>query len=98
MTPSAGAASSFRLDVKGAEIRQALEAVGVRPILIKGPAFARLLYADLFRSLDDAVVDAEERTDRMMAEPDFREGVSAFAEKRPPRFADLPPPPPPAQT
>ena len=38
------AASTFRLDIKGAEVRQALAAVGIRTVLLKGPAFTRLLY------------------------------------------------------
>lgn len=46
MSAAAAAASTFRLDVKGAEIRRLLAAAGVRTVLIKGPAFARLLYAD----------------------------------------------------
>jgi hypothetical protein len=41
---SATAASTFRLDVKGGEVRAALAASGVRAVLIKGPALARLLY------------------------------------------------------
>jgi Uncharacterised nucleotidyltransferase len=43
---SATAASTFRLDIKGAEIRQAFGAAGIRTILLKGPALARLLYPD----------------------------------------------------
>jgi hypothetical protein len=39
-------ASTFRLDVKGAEIRQAFGAAGIRTILLKGRAFALLLYPD----------------------------------------------------
>lgn len=38
------AARSFRLDVKGAEVRHVLAQAGVRTVLLKGPAFARLLY------------------------------------------------------
>jgi hypothetical protein len=36
---------ALRLDVKGTEVRQALQDAGVATILIKGPAFARLLYS-----------------------------------------------------
>jgi hypothetical protein len=39
------AASSFRLDVKGAEVRAAFAATGVTSILLKGRAFTHLLYA-----------------------------------------------------
>jgi len=40
---------------KGAEIRQALNAVGVRAVLIKGPVHARLLYPDpALRAYTDA--------------------------------------------
>ena len=40
----AAAASTFRLDVKGAEIREALTTRGIRTVLLKGPALARMLY------------------------------------------------------
>jgi hypothetical protein len=43
---AATAASTFRLDVKGSEIRQAFNAAGIRTVLLKGPAFGRLLYRD----------------------------------------------------
>ena len=52
----ATAASTFRLDVKGAEVRAALERAGIRSVLLKGPAFARLLYRDA-RSRDYTDVD-----------------------------------------
>jgi enoyl-CoA hydratase/carnithine racemase len=39
-----------------------------------------------------AVANAEALLDPMMAGPDYREGVAAMREKRPPRFSDLPPP------
>jgi hypothetical protein len=50
------AAGTFRLDVKGAEVRAALEQAGVRTVLLKGPAFARLLYGPA-RSRDYMDVD-----------------------------------------
>ncbi len=37
-----------------------------------------------------AVANAEALLDPMMAGPDYREGVAALREKRPPRFTDLP--------
>jgi hypothetical protein len=40
------AAGTFRLDVKGAEIRGALLATGLRPVLLKGRPFANLLYGE----------------------------------------------------
>lgn len=43
---SLAAAHCFRLDIKGAEVRGALSAVGVFPVLLKGRAFAELLYPD----------------------------------------------------
>jgi hypothetical protein len=38
------AATAFLLDVKGAQVREALGAAGIGSVLLKGPAFARLLY------------------------------------------------------
>lgn len=38
------AAHTFRLDIKGAEVRSALRDVGVATVLLKGRAFAHLLY------------------------------------------------------
>jgi hypothetical protein len=40
------AATSWRLDVKGADVRASLAAAGVPCLLLKGRAFAALLYAD----------------------------------------------------
>ena len=40
------AAATWRVDVKGAEVRSALAAAGVPALLLKGRAFASLLYAD----------------------------------------------------
>lgn len=74
---SATAAGTFRLDVKGAEIRQALHAAGIRTVLLKGPAFARLLYRDS-RSRGysdvDLLVDpaAVQRAEQILAAVEFR--------------------------
>jgi enoyl-CoA hydratase/carnithine racemase len=46
----------------------------------------RQLYADLHRDVGSAVAESEALLDRMATEPDFREGVRAWQEKRPPRF------------
>jgi enoyl-CoA hydratase/carnithine racemase len=46
----------------------------------------RQLYADLHRDVGSAVVEAEALLERMATEPDFREGVAAWKERRPPRF------------
>jgi enoyl-CoA hydratase/carnithine racemase len=48
----------------------------------------RQLYADLHGDVGTAVERSVELLDRMMGEPDYAEGVRAFVEKRPPRFAD----------
>ena len=47
----------------------------------------RQLYDDLLRHDVGASIEESKRLlDQMMAEPDFREGVAALKEKRPPRF------------
>jgi enoyl-CoA hydratase/carnithine racemase len=46
----------------------------------------RQLWSDLLRPLDEAMRDAVALLDRMVQEPDFREGAAALSEKRPPRF------------
>ncbi len=48
----------------------------------------RQLYADLHGDVGTAVSRSEALLDRMMAEPDFAEGVAAMRERRPPRFGD----------
>jgi hypothetical protein len=82
-------ASAFRLDVKGADIRQALRAAGVRTVLLKGAAFARLLYPDpgLRGYTDvDLLVDPDVvgRAERVLADRGFRR----FDEEAPVRQTD----------
>jgi len=48
----------------------------------------RAIYEDLHGDVGTAVRKSETLLDRMTTEPDFREGVRAFIEKRPPAFAD----------
>ena len=77
MVPDFGAASTFRLDVKGAEIRHAFERAGIRSILLKGPALGRLLYAaPRSRSYSDVDLlidpDAALRAERILTELGFR--------------------------
>ena len=47
----------------------------------------RQIYSDLHRDVRAAVTHATEQLERMATEPDFAEGLSAFLEKRPPRWA-----------
>ena len=49
----------------------------------------RQLWTDLLGDLDFSAGDAVDRFRRMAAEPDFKEGVAALVEKRPPRFPPL---------
>src|SRR5579884_1788792 len=49
------------------------------------------VYEAMHRSAAESVRAAEAMLDPMMAGPDYREGVAALREKRPPRFSDLPP-------
>ncbi|MFT7651702.1 MAG: enoyl-CoA hydratase/carnithine racemase [Limisphaerales bacterium] len=44
------------------------------------------IYRDLHRDVAASVVDSEALLDDMMREPDYKEGVSAFVEKRPPNW------------
>ena len=44
------------------------------------------VYRDLQRDVAAAVTDSERLLTEMMREPDYREGVSAFLEKRPPQW------------
>jgi enoyl-CoA hydratase/carnithine racemase len=46
----------------------------------------RQVYVDQHRDVGSSVGEAERLLDEMMREPDFREGVRALNEKRPPRF------------
>ncbi|HSL58412.1 MAG TPA: enoyl-CoA hydratase-related protein [Acidimicrobiales bacterium] len=49
-------------------------------------ATKRQIYTDLHRDIGSAVVESEALLEQMMTEPDFREGVRALTEKRPPEF------------
>ena len=46
----------------------------------------RQLYADLHGDVGRAVAESERLLERMATEADFREGVAAWQERRPPRF------------
>jgi enoyl-CoA hydratase/carnithine racemase len=46
----------------------------------------RQIYRDLHRGVGEAVEHSEALIREMMREPDYREGVAAFVEKRPPRW------------
>ncbi len=48
----------------------------------------RQLYSDLHRDVGSAVADSEELLNRMTREPDYREGVRAWLEKRPPQWPE----------
>jgi len=50
-------------------------------------ATKRQIYSDQHRDIGTAVRDAQARLERMMKEPDYREGVAAFQEKRTPRWS-----------
>ena len=52
-------------------------------------ALKRQLYADQLRSLDEAATDAERLMAESFGSPDFKEGVAALTEKRPPDFGGL---------
>ena len=49
----------------------------------------RQLYADQLRSLEEAATDAERLMTDSFRSPDFKEGVAALTEKRPPSFGNL---------
>ncbi len=49
------------------------------------------IYLDLHRDAATAVHDAADRLETMMTGADFREGVAALSQRRPPSFADPPP-------
>lgn len=49
----------------------------------------RQIYRDTSRNLDDASAEAEKLMHESMLRPDFIEGITAFFEKRPPRFPPL---------
>jgi hypothetical protein len=89
VSAAAAAASTFRLDVKGAEIRRALAAGGIRAVLIKGPAFARLLYPDpALREYTDVDLlvkpEAMRHAEKVLADQGFRR----FDEEAPVRQTD----------
>lgn len=46
------------------------------------------IYRDLHRDVAASVTESEELLNAMMGEPDYKEGVSAFVEKRPPIWGD----------
>jgi enoyl-CoA hydratase/carnithine racemase len=46
----------------------------------------RQLYSDLHRDIGSAVAESEHLLNRMTREPDYREGVRAWMEKRPPQW------------
>lgn len=52
-------------------------------------AMKRQVYADLERSLPEAVDDANRLMGESFAAPDFAEGVRSFLERRPPAFTPL---------
>ena len=49
-------------------------------------ATKRQLYADLSRGVDASLIEARHLLDQMMTGADYREGVAALREKRPPTF------------
>jgi enoyl-CoA hydratase/carnithine racemase len=49
----------------------------------------RQLYADLHGDVGTAVARSVELTERMVAEPDYAEGVKAWLARRPPNFGEL---------
>ena len=46
----------------------------------------RQIYADQHGDVGSAVRHADEMLERMMREPDYKEAVAAWQEKRPPRW------------
>jgi enoyl-CoA hydratase/carnithine racemase len=48
----------------------------------------RQVYTDLHRDVGSAVRESDALLDRMTTEADYREAVSAFLEKRPPRWSN----------
>jgi hypothetical protein len=82
-------ARNFRLDVKGAEIRQALNAAEIRTVLIKGPAFARLLYPDpAWREYTDIDLLIDPQAMREAEQLLIDEGFRRFEEEGPVRQTD----------
>ena len=46
----------------------------------------RQIYSDLHRDVRAAIIESVALVERLVTEPDFAEGVSAFVEKRPPQW------------
>ena len=57
------------------------------------PTSLRVMKSQVWRNLTDTLADAERESIRLMLEsferPDFREGVTSFLERRPPKFPRL---------
>lgn len=45
-----------------------------------------MVYADLHRDVGSSIVDSMDRLDKMMGSEEYRQGVRALVEKRPPQF------------
>jgi enoyl-CoA hydratase/carnithine racemase len=56
-------------------------------LLLSSRIFQRQIYSDLHRDVGTAVREADALLEQMMTEADYREAVSAFLEKRPPRWS-----------
>lgn len=67
-------------------VREYAEVLGTSVSRDSLRATKRQIYADLHRDVGTSVSESEQLLDRMMAGPDFGEGVRAFREKRPPEF------------
>ena len=67
-------------------VREYLAGVLARVAPSSLTATRRQIYTDLHRSAAEAVVDSERRLEEMMRGDDYREGVAAFVERRPPKW------------
>jgi enoyl-CoA hydratase/carnithine racemase len=72
------------LDTTRAYVQRMLESVS--PNSLKQTRWQ--IYRDLHRDVASAVTESEQLIRTMMKEPDYGEGVSAFIEKRLPRWGD----------